>query len=420
MDDRLTLPLAQWAREYQDHPLLIGLSGGVDSIVLLHALAHLRTAFPRLILSALHVNHQNHKESDHWQNFCEAFCQKLSIPLKSESLVVESPQNNLENFFRQERYTIFEKFLKPKEMLLTAHHADDQVETFFLRLLTGAGLHGLSAMHEKRVFSCGWHARPLLNVSKQAILTYASQHSLLWCEDPSNESLNFRRNQLRQQVMPALRESWPQASKTISRSIRHLGEAFSLLSEYVEKDCVDASDGEGYLLVDRLKSYSFIKQKAVLRFYFQKNGFLSPNEKKLEEMLLQLLNAKEDATLCVETSVMQVRRFQGRVYVLKPIIEGYSDFSAEWNGQAPLLLPDGRQLISDVSVPSEEMRQVRFRQGGEMILLNAHHHFLKKLFQEWGVLPWERKRVPLLFCDEKLVAVVGYVVADDVCDWGVR
>lgn len=194
---------------------LVAYSGGLDSHVLVHALAGLRAEL-RLPVRALHVHHGLQPQADDWVVHCEAVCRQLEIPLLVEQLdLAPGAGESIEAAARAARYAAIAKHLRRDEMLLTAQHRDDQAETLLLQLLRGAGLEGLSGMPGCRAWQGGWHARPLLDVDREALAVYARDHQLQWIEDPSNLDERFDRNYLRHRVMPLLRARWPSATTTL-------------------------------------------------------------------------------------------------------------------------------------------------------------------------------------------------------------
>src|SRR5687768_2272994 len=171
--------------------VVIGLSGGLDSVVLLHALATLPEARTRG-LRVLHVHHGLHADADAWSRHCEAICAALSVPLRS--VRVEVPLDSgegLEAAARHARHAAFASELGKGEVLALAHHRDDQAETFLLRALRGSGVDGLGAMRAWRHFGPGWLWRPLLGHSRAQLLAYAEANGLSWVDDPSNSDTRF-------------------------------------------------------------------------------------------------------------------------------------------------------------------------------------------------------------------------------------
>jgi len=191
-----TIPIALDGLRQSAGPVLVGFSGGLDSSVLLHRLNQETTLAGRL--RAIHVHHGLHPEADAWQRQCEAVCAAWSIPLTCIRVHVNRHSGNgLEAAARAARHAAFADAMEPDTILALAHHQDDQAETMLLRALRGSGVDGLAAMRAWRHFANGWLWRPLLNVPRARLHTWASTHDLTWIDDPGNADTRFDRNYLR-------------------------------------------------------------------------------------------------------------------------------------------------------------------------------------------------------------------------------
>jgi tRNA(Ile)-lysidine synthase len=217
--------------------LLVGLSGGVDSVVLLDLLRRLSKRLG-LELAALHVNHQINPAAGRWAAFCRAFCRRHGVALTVVRVKVPR-RSSLEAAARAARYRAFAA--QPSDFIVLAHNLDDQAETVFLQLLRGAGVKGLSAMPVVR----NSILRPLLEVPRSEIEAYARQRKLKWIEDDSNADLGFDRNFLRHRVLPVIAQRYPSYRKTLARASRNLAEAAQLLDELAAADATLTTTGLG-------------------------------------------------------------------------------------------------------------------------------------------------------------------------------
>ena len=250
-----------------DIPVMVGFSGGLDSTVLLHLLANAPGRRPGG-LRALHVHHGLQAVADDWQQHCSKLCATWNIPL--QLVHVEVPRDTgqgLEAAARDARHGAFKAHLHEGEWLALAHHQDDQAETFLLRALRGAGVDGLGAMQALRSFGNGTLWRPLLQVPRSALETYASQHGLHWIEDPSNDSADFDRNFLRLQVLPLLRQRWPHASAAMARSAGLTAQAAELLHENDAALLQHCLEPDGALQLAALNLLAPAQQSRVLRLW---------------------------------------------------------------------------------------------------------------------------------------------------------
>ncbi|MCW8907342.1 MAG: tRNA lysidine(34) synthetase TilS [Sedimenticola sp.] len=395
---------------------LVAYSGGLDSHVLLHALVSIRSRLPAP-LRAVHVDHGLQADSAAWSRHCAVICRKLDIPLQQLQLGLQpSPGESLEALARDARYRAIGEVMQPGETLLTAHHQDDQAETLLLQLLRGAGLRGLAAMPESTPFATGQHARPLLDQPRDALLGYAEQAGLNWIEDVSNADSGFDRNYLRHRVIPLLRERWPGMSKTLSRSARHCASADRVLDELLQDVLQPLLGADGSVSRSGLLVQPRHHIPHLLRSWISAAGFSAPASVTLSRILDETLQAASDRAPLVTWTGVEVRRFQDRLYLMPPLPPFDPGLSLAWRGETELPLPAGLGSLRFEAEPGAVIGEVpvgryriRFRQGGERCRPQGRgvEKALKQLFQEGGVLPWMRQRVPLLEIDGEIGIVGG-------------
>lgn len=399
--------------------LLIALSGGVDSVVLLHLLQQLKTHFDWQ-LEAVHVHHQISLHADSWAAFCAQLCADYGIPFHLELIdITPLRENGVEAAARQLRYQAIAKHAS--DFLLLAHHADDQAETLLLQLLRGTGVKGAAAMPLLAQRECAW-LRPLLGVTRAEILDYAHAQNLAWIEDDSNTDTRYARNFLRLNVMPVLAEKFPAYRQTLSRSAQHFAEAASLLDELAALDAVQSIVGET-LLLSALQTLNASRAKNLLRYFLQQRGAAMPHAVQLEELLTQLLTARDDARVCVSFADWQVRRYQGAVYAQPALPDCSEPLYLPWQNEAAIVWSPLNTQIHFLAARGQGISlaklarapvTLRLRLGGEALRPAAQSatRSLKNLLQEQGVPPWLRNRLPLLYCGEQLVCVAGVVAAE--------
>jgi len=402
--------------------ILIGLSGGVDSVVLLHILKRLATRFD-WNLTALHVHHGISPNADDWADFCTDLCENNRIPLKIEHVdIAPMREHGIEAAARKLRHHAFER--QPCDVIALAHHADDQAETLLLQLLRGSGVRGASAMplFTKReglpdIF------RPLLNSSRQEICDYAQTNGLKWIEDESNEDDSYPRNFLRHRVFPLLNEKFPSYRENLSRSTRHFAEASELLDQLAMMDIGPDMEADS-MSVATLRSLPMIRAKNLLRYFLHRQGAPYPQSIQLEEMLNQLCDARQDASVSVQFGDHQVRRYQDRVYLLPLLPEFDRDLILPWDGKSSLEWPPLCATLQVTHSPGngisiEKLRSApltfRLRNGSESIRTNpaASRYSLRNLLQRSHIPPWTRERLPLLYCGDELACVVGVAINAD-------
>jgi tRNA(Ile)-lysidine synthase len=402
-------------------------SGGLDSHVLLHLCAGIRNELP-LKLCAVYINHMLSPYATQWSKHCEKMCKSLnidflSITINAQSMDGESPEETA----RLSRYAAFTKLLQSNDFLLTAHQQDDQAETVLLQLFRGAGPKGLAAMPKIKPFGKGFHARPLLDFTRNELKQYAEKNQLQWIEDESNTNTHFTRNFLRHEIIPLLKTRWPTLTKTLSRSAEHCAEASHIIDEVAEKDLAGMTQRYETLqvlhpfdLVPQSISHDILlkpilaltpaRQRYVLRAWFNQLNFPIPSAIKLKQIQQDFFTAREDKSPYMQWKNVELRRYKNKLYVMQCLAPHNSLQSFVWDLKKPLFLPNIGELRTTLINLTIKEVLVRFRQGDETCQLPGRHfhHELKKLFQIWNIPPWERDRIPLIFLEDKLIAVVGY------------
>lgn len=397
----------------------IALSGGLDSRVMLHLLAKAREVL-NIKLRAVHVHHGLSPNATAWANFCQATCDSYEIPLEiCKVKVTKLRQQSLEEQARIERYRVFRELLEKDEFLVTAHHQDDQAETLLLQLFRGCGPKGLAGMARTKKLGNGWLLRPLLEFPRSMLKDYAIVNKLQWLEDESNRNLAFDRNFLRHSILPMLQSRWPQLSANLTRAAKHCAQADSFIEYHIVQDFEGVYNRRNMTLqVSKLLELDAEIQNYVIRYWLQYLDLSLPSVKKLQALRKDLLLSRVDAAPLIHWKGVQVRRYQDQLYAMSPLLPHDPSIIIPWNLQDDLELPSqlGILLLQDViqmgfhhlPVPIT----IRFRQGGERCQLKnrKHSHSLKKLFQLWGVPPWLRERIPLLYAGDELKAIMGYEV----------
>jgi tRNA(Ile)-lysidine synthase len=411
----------------------VAYSGGVDSHVLLHAVAGLRDELREALppLSAIHINHQINPQAAAWVAHCQTVCAELGIELIMETVDIERDAGHgLEAAARQARYAAFERHIGSGELLLQAHHRDDQVETLLLRLLRGSGLAGLASMPASRALGRGRLLRPLLAVTRAEIIGYAQQNQLCWIHDDSNDNEGFDRNFLRLRVLPRVAERWPAYRDTLQRVIDNAAEADGLLKELAALDYVDAVAPDSALQIDTCRQLNAARQRNLIFYWLQQQQLPLPSREQLAQVLMMLV-ARDDAEPCVTWPGAELRRFRGHLFAMQPLPELPPDIDIEWPPQ-PLSIAGLGELralpVNGAGLRGDRHYRVRNRRGGERCrpLGRAHSQTLKKLLQEHDIKPWLRDRLPLIYCGDEIAAVAdlwiceGYRAASHEDGWRIE
>jgi tRNA(Ile)-lysidine synthase len=411
----------------------VAFSGGADSTALLAALAQLKLR--PLGVRALHVDHQLHPHSGRWSRHCARVARALGVPLAvRRARIVPTRGESPEAAARAARYRLLGAELAPGEVLVTAHHQDDQLETVLLQLMRGAGVAGLAAMPALAPFGRGVLARPLLPLTRAQLAAWLSEQRLEWVEDDSNAQLHLDRNYLRARVLPVLRERWPSAASTAARSAHHAAEAQQLLDELAARDLARAAVG-ARLSAQVLRTLPPARRRNALRHWITSAGFLAPSASRLEEMAGALLRARPDAQPFVAWAGARVQR-SGELLSLAagaaPAASGarpppgppLAGLTWDWRKRRTLLLPEpfgALALRHDPRGPLDldalaPILTLRARAGGERLrpVLGGPRRALKSLLQEARVPLGRRARLPLLFDGERLVAAADLWLDESV------
>lgn len=396
--------------------LCVGYSGGLDSSVLLHLLAELRSGFG-YTLSALHVHHGLSARADDWAAHCERACRELDVPLTVERVRVEMAGDGPEAAARAARYAVFSRL--DADALALAHHRDDQAETVLAQLLRGGGPKGLAAMPMSRWLDGGRVRllRPLLEIPRSVLESWARASGLAWVEDESNRQTHLTRNALRQDILPLIETRFPGAGATLALAAGRFAESAELLDDLADLDARDAIDASG-IAIDRLAALPEARARNLLRRYLERSG-ATIHPESLKEGLRQLLEARGDARVAVVFGAMELRRFRGRARAVPRRARAGVDRKpgepmARWHGEPGLVLGTfGKLAFQRVAEGGIRLDAgpvtVCSRRGGETLRPHPGRpcRAVKDLLREAAIPPWLRDELPLLYVGERLAWVAG-------------
>lgn len=449
--------------------LVLAFSGGLDSTVLLDAIATLRDGdeaqgcdgAPALALRAVHVHHGLSRHADRWAAHCAHECRRRDVAFCTERVVLDATPEGIEAAARDARYRALAATLADDEVLLTAQHQDDQAETLLLALKRGSGPAGLAAMAADASFRGRRLVRPLLDCSRVELEAYARERGLRWIEDDSNTDPRFDRNFLRLQILPPLWQRWPRFAAAVARSAQLCAEQEQLLDELLAETLAELTQPDGSLRLTALTVMSDIRRAALLRRWLASCGVKMPARQQLARLWQEVALSRRDAVAQMQLDDRQVRRFRDRLYVL-PRLPTLSDGEAvflwppenerltlaaglgilrrrlvEADSAAqskPLTAPPisdigprGRPIggatgagtdsaatpVAVVRAPLPDERvSVRFGPVRGLLYITGRRRgrTLKKIWQELDIPPWRRGSTPLLFYNDQLIAALGVFV----------
>ena len=402
--------------------LVVAFSGGADSTALLH---WLKQHMPQTRLRAIHVNHQTNEHASEWAEHCHTVCERLGVVLE---IGIANCRSASETDLRQARYQLFEQTLQANEVLLTAHHQDDQAETFLLRALRGSGVRGLAGIPARRRLGPGWLVRPMLRSRHSDSEAYCSKHGLPWLEDPSNQIDHADRNFLRLNVMPRLAERWPHAVSQFSRSADQLASSQHWQDSVTARDLArlhvsgNAISAEGFLANNTEQRHQLIA------LWCQQRAMPSM-PRSVEARLDDLAADNYDQSATLQWPGARLCRFRDEIHLLGPAsVEPGADLKLAASLRALPKLPEGcgeLRLVGDRTPAAEDLPvQIRFagygRPGRPSLQLRPagrHLRAIKHWFQEAGIPPWDRPFVPLIFESDELLAMADLYLCERLQNW---
>lgn len=419
--------IKQTLSELDYHRIVVAYSGGIDSTAMLLACAAFARELPDQTVIAVHVNHGLSPNAEHWQQHCELLSEELGVECIARRVLLDlnSPLS-LEEQARDARYKVFHSVCGSKDVLLLAHHQDDQVETLLQRLLRGsgpAGLRGMQVVSHRQEMTL---VRPFLEVSRAEIERWMLEQNSTWIEDESNARVEFERNFLRLEVLPLLQSRWPDLGKTLTRSARLCGETSDLLDAYIQAELEAHKDSSGHLICATLMEVPQAKLQQLLRCWLAESKVQSPSEKNLQRIINEVLMARPDAQPEVRWGMWAVSRYKGMLYVY-PVLP---ELDAHWEHVlqldqiqegcvVPLIEGNGflrvtPRMGAGLAVKyCQESLTLRLKRGGEICKpAGRSTRPLKKCLQESNLPRWWRSRQPILYVGDRLVALPGQFVSE--------
>ena len=394
----------------------VGLSGGLDSVVLLHLLHRMRE-FRHFDLRTVHVNHGLSTNADTWAKFCQDYCRGLNVVLRVCRVNVEKQGKGLEAAARAARYQAFSDGLR--KIIVLAHHRNDQIETFMLSAVRGGGLRGMAAMPVWRDLNEEvqiW--RPLLAFSRQELAEYAQQWGLSFVEDESNEDSGYLRNWMRNQALPQWQQRIPNFEQQICANVRLLQEDLHLLDELIESEYQRISPN-GIFSISLWRQCTPLLRRRLLWYFLRKQTESLPSYHSIVDFA-RVLETADQAQLNLSDG--ELVAYRDKLFVCQE-----SEFQKlPWcNGREirgrlkDILLKNGFVLLPFKGGLSEEELEkpavLRSVAKGDVIQSGQREKSVEKLLQECHIVPFVRKYWPIILSmGNNCLAVVNLRVGSDV------
>ena len=387
---------------------LIAYSGGCDSTALLY-FANKTARKNKINIRAIHVNHNLNKESKKWENHCKEFCKGINVELYIENVnIILKPGDSVEEKAREERYLSIYSQMGKKTLMMTAHHGDDQAETFLYQLFRGSGAKGLSSMPRIKKIKKGFHFRPFLAFNKKTLEDFVAFKSLSYVEDLSNNNTDFSRNFIRKEILPSIKRKWPSCASTISRSAQNLSELFKLNEDLAMIDIQKFLVKNICKLSISVRGLDKYRCNNVIRYWISKNNYRMPSSEQMNSIYSNVINAGKDKVPFFLCSEYEIRRHNDYIEIMLPLKKHDPSIIYKWKYMENLIITNlslnlswndlekrfGRKIAYDV--------EVRFRKSGENIKLYNTKKYLKDHMREINMPPWKRDRTPLIYIDKEL------------------
>lgn len=402
--------------------IVLAFSGGIDSRVLLSLLAEYKQHAGCECL-AVHVHHGLSVNADEWAKQCRAWALESDIPFVLEKVQLERQGRSLEESARDARYQALSRYVQDGDILLTGQHADDQLETFLLAVKRGSGPKGLAAMAESKPFAQGRLIRPLLQVRRDEIERYARQQGLSWVEDESNQDIRFDRNYIRHQVSPLIDQRWPHFSQAVQRSAQLCAEQEQLLDELLSDKFSQLFNSDGSLSIEGMRGLSHLMRARLIRMWFANMKQRMPSREHLEQIWTQVALAKHDANPVINLAPVQVRRFNQKLYLV-PAQQDVTQWQSSLEFGSRLALPDQLgyltlqpEKMGGLSLSTLQAAPLSVTFNPEGLVAHpagrGHSRKLKKLFQEYQIPSWQRRRMPILMCGQQVAAIADLFIVQN-------
>lgn len=403
--------------------VIVAFSGGVDSTVLLDAVAQCRA---RDSIVAWHVHHGLQPRADDWSLHCAREAARLGLRFGTTRLDTPPPRGaNVEAWAREGRYAaLWAAALRfDAAALLTAHHADDQLETVLMRLMRGSGPEALGGMSAAQRRAHGWLLRPLLSIGRERIVHCAHERGLAWVDDPMNEDSNFLRVALRTRVIPELMRVEPSLRENVLRSAGWLRAGGEALRELAERDLREAGIAPAAASIDRraLAALPPTRRDRAVRAWFASLGAPMPSRARLAQWIGQMLLGRSTQAE-VRHAHLRFRRYRDRISVEVPCVrsdEPPAAFAFRWRGEREIAIPGWGGSLRFVESARDDAPcagwlaaqplVVRPARSGQRLRPHAQgpSRTLKNLFQERGIAAHLRPRLAALHAGETLLYVAG-------------
>ncbi|WMC20327.1 MAG: tRNA lysidine(34) synthetase TilS [Enterobacteriaceae bacterium PSpyr] len=382
---------------------LIAYSGGIDSSALLQIMYDLnKIYFKKISLRAIHINHNLNINSNIWVRHCYLFCKERNIKLIIKNIYIKK-KKNIENTARNLRYKFFKKIIINNEILLLAHHLQDQCETFLLALKRGSGPKGLSCMPFKKKIGKNYLIRPFLNINKKYIQKYILIKKIKYIIDKSNYNIKFDRNYIRIKILPLIIKKWPNFYISIFKSTILCSNQEKFINNIINKKILLNQNKKKALFINYLKKKKKKKSFLIIKNWINKFNLKTPSYKIIKNIWYEIILSNKKSKPKLINKLYKIIRYSKYLYLL---------FNNKFNKISKLLINKIEGFI--LKAPNIKTKiNIKFILKGKYKILGKMHLLNeKKIWKEFGIPPWLRNKIPLLYYNEKLISAIGFFITN--------
>ena len=402
----------------------IALSGGLDSSVLLNVMANEPMLKDRI--TALHVNHNINTDADRWEEFCSEQSRKLGIPF--QSLKLNKTDNPSEDYLRSKRQEFFRQWGGDQDLIVTAHHLDDQVETILFRIFRGTGIKGIKGINQFSTIDGVNFFRPFLDIKKHDLKEYALKNNIPWVEDDSNEESNFSRNKIRNLILPSIRETWSSIDKAIIKLSKDADKSKQILDEIAQDDYSSTFSTHGLIKLTHINALSKPRKENLIYYWLVNINGLKANFAQIDQIYTYLdrelvgpasfhfktIEGESGVQIIINSKEIRIMKDDHKTKLPK-------DLNLEWNLKDDIKISSGELSVVESLGKGLSTRYIkegaiiRARVGGERCKPYGRKKSqkIKNLFQEYNIPDWKREQIPLIYINDKIAAVGDLWVCED-------
>ncbi|NIH41193.1 MAG: tRNA lysidine(34) synthetase TilS [Buchnera aphidicola (Periphyllus aceris)] len=397
---------------------LVAFSGGIDSTVLLYKLLEIQKK-KKIKIRAIHINHQISSKSNFWNKHCKKICFKKNISFIEEKIFLKN--SNVECQARKKRYKLFKKHLLNNEVLLTGHNLNDQCETLILAIKRGSGPQGLSGISYKKKFYKNILIRPLLKFSRQEIKKWACKKKIKWITDKSNYNISYDRNFIRHKIIPILTNRWKYFQKNCFRTTQLIQHENIVLNNFIKPIIKKNLFKKKSLNLKKIKKLDLKTQHIIVRKWMNINKISSPSLILLKNIFKSVIYNKKKKNPKIVFKKYNIWNYKNYLFCIKNTPNIKNNIIFWYPPYKKLILPNnlGSLKIKNKKYAKKEIRikkpkknqlvTIKFQTNKKFQTKNNKKK-LKKIFNELKIPPWKRKKIPLLFYNDKFISIIGKCV----------